>query len=127
MISAQVLMNCIEELRMITRVNLAVFDLDGAEIVSTFESSDISPDMLKGFAQSPADSQVIGMDHLRKITDEGELVYVLVARPGASRSVWRRLCKGRRTGGCKTEIRCLIRLRFQICGNLCTVRYDCFR
>ncbi|MDE7007766.1 MAG: PucR family transcriptional regulator, partial [Lachnospiraceae bacterium] len=80
MISAQVLMNCIEELRMITRVNLAVFDLDGAEIVSTFESSDISPDMLKGFAQSPADSQVIGMDHLLKITDEGELVYVLVAR-----------------------------------------------
>ena len=80
MISAQVLMNCIEELRMITRVNLAIFDLDGAEIVSTFESSDISPDMLKGFAQSPADSQVIGMDHLLKITDEGELVYILVAR-----------------------------------------------
>lgn len=80
MISTQILESCIEELRTITRVNLAVFDLDGAEIVSTFECSDISLDILRGFIQSPADSQVIGMDHLLKVVDEGELVYILVAR-----------------------------------------------
>ncbi|MCM1126821.1 MAG: helix-turn-helix domain-containing protein [Lachnospiraceae bacterium] len=80
MISTQILENCIEELKTITRVNLAVFDLDGAEVVSTFECSDVSSDILKGFIQSPADSQVIGMDHLLKIADEGELIYVLVAR-----------------------------------------------
>lgn len=80
MISTQILENCIEELKTITRVNLAVFDLDGAEIVSTFECSGISSDILKGFIQSPADSQVIGMDHLLKIVDEGELIYVLAAR-----------------------------------------------
>lgn len=80
MISTQILESCIEELRTITRVNLAVFDFDGAEIVSTFECSDISSDILRGFIQSPADSQVIGMDHLLKVVDEGELIYILVAR-----------------------------------------------
>lgn len=80
MISTQILENCIEELRTITRVNLAVFDLEGVEVVSTFECSDISSDILRGFIQSPADSQVIGMDHLLKIADEGELNYILVAR-----------------------------------------------
>ena len=80
MISTQILANCIDELKAITKVNLAVFDLDGAEIVSTFECSDIATEILRGFAQSPADSQVIGKDHLLKIVDEGELTYILVAR-----------------------------------------------
>lgn len=80
MISTQVLTNCIEELRSISKVNLAVFGLDGGEVASTFDSSDISSDMIRGFVDSPADSQVIGFDHLLKIMDEGELIYILVAR-----------------------------------------------
>ncbi len=80
MISTQVIANCIEELRMITRVNLAVFGLDGAVVTSTFDCSDISTGLITGFADSPADSQVIGRDHLLKIMDENELVYILVAR-----------------------------------------------
>lgn len=80
MISTQILESCIEELKTITRVNLAVFDLDGTEIASTFEGCDISMDIIRGFIQSPADSQVIGMDHLLKVVDEGELAYILVAR-----------------------------------------------
>ncbi|GFI46713.1 carbohydrate diacid regulator [Lachnospiraceae bacterium] len=80
MISTQVIANCIEELRMITRVNLAVFSLDGSVLTSTFDCDDIAGSLITGFADSPADSQVIGRDHLLKITDEGELAYVLVAR-----------------------------------------------
>lgn len=80
MISTQVLANCIEELKGITRVNLGIFDLDGQEVVSTFEGNDVSREMVKVFADSPADSQVIGIDHLLKIVDEGELIYILVAR-----------------------------------------------
>ena len=80
MISTQVLTNCIEELRSISKVNLAVFGLDGEEVASTFDSSDISSEMIRGFVNSPADSQVIGFDHLLKIMDEGELIYILVAR-----------------------------------------------
>ena len=80
MISTQVLANCIEELKGITRVNLGIFDLDGQEVASTFEENDVSREMVKVFAESPADSQVIGHDHLLKIVDEGELIYILVAR-----------------------------------------------
>lgn len=80
MISTQVLTNCIEELRSISKVNLAVFGLDGEEVASTFDSSDISSEMIRGFVNSPADSQVIGFDHLLKIMDEGEILYILVAR-----------------------------------------------
>lgn len=80
MISTQVLANCIEELKGITRVNLGIFDLDGQEVASTFEGNDVSREMVKVFADSPADSQVIGNDHLLKIVDEGELIYILVAR-----------------------------------------------
>lgn len=80
MISTQVIASCIEELRNITKVNLAVFGLDGSVVVSTFDSDDISRELITGFAESPADSQVIGRDHLLKIMDENELVYVLMAR-----------------------------------------------
>ena len=80
MISTQVIANCIEELSIITRVNLAVFNLDGGQLTSTFDNSAISEQLIRGFADSPADSQVIGRDHLLKVTDEGELTYILVAR-----------------------------------------------
>ncbi len=82
MISTQVIMNCIEELRTITRVNLAVFDLDGTEIASTFEGNDMPEKLIRGFVDSPADSQVIGKDHLFKVLDDTEVAYVLVARGG---------------------------------------------
>lgn len=80
MISTQIIKTSIEELNTITKVELCVFDLDGIMIASTFETKDIAPDLITDFASSPADSQVIGMDHLLKIRDEGELLYILVAR-----------------------------------------------
>ena len=80
MISTQVMANCIEELKTITRVDLAVFGIDGTAVTATFDVSDISSELIKGFSDSPADSQVIGKDHLLKVIDEGELTYILVAR-----------------------------------------------
>lgn len=80
MISTQVMANCIEELKAITKVDLAVFGIDGTAVTATFDVSDISGELIKGFSDSPADSQVIGKDHLLKVMDEGELTYILVAR-----------------------------------------------
>ena len=80
MISAQVITTCIEELRAITRVDLCVFDTEGVVVATTFDSKDIKTSLIKNFVESPADSQVIGAYHLLKIMDEGEIVYVLVAR-----------------------------------------------
>lgn len=79
MVSAQILTNCIEELHGITKVDLCVCDADGLEVASTFEDMEITGDMIRNFISSPADSQVIGKNHLLKITDEGELIYILIA------------------------------------------------
>jgi len=80
MISSQVIQTSIDELRAITKVDLCVFDLEGQETASTFDATEVSKDMVMSFVASPADSQVIGIYHLLKILDEGEIIYILVAK-----------------------------------------------
>ncbi|MDE5866492.1 MAG: helix-turn-helix domain-containing protein [Lachnospiraceae bacterium] len=80
MISSQIIKNSIEELKSISKIDLCVFDLEGNKVASTFEPSDISIDLIVGFANSPADSQVIGTHHLLKVLDEEVQVYILDAR-----------------------------------------------
>lgn len=80
MISSQTIQNSIDELKAITKIDLGVYDLGGMTVASTMDSTEITSDLISGFASSPADSQVIGAHHLLKIWDEGELLYILVAR-----------------------------------------------
>lgn len=80
MISAQVITNSIEELRAITRVDLCVYDTEAKVVASTFDTQGIEASLIKDFVNSPADSQVIGVYHLLKVLDEGEIAYVLVAK-----------------------------------------------
>ena len=80
MISTQIIQNSIDELKAITKVDLCVYDLEGNRIAGTDEMKDVSVNLISGFGQSPADSQVIGAHHLLKILDDGEAIYVLVAR-----------------------------------------------
>lgn len=82
-ITNQVIKISIEELRAITKVDLCVFDLDGSVVASTFKNLDVKPDIIVKFSDSQADSQVIGTDHLLKISDDKESAYILLAR-GAS-------------------------------------------
>lgn len=78
MISSQIIQTSIDELKVITKVDLCVYDLTGRVAASTADIK-LSSDLVVGFAVSPADSQVIGNHHLLKILDEGELAYILVA------------------------------------------------
>ena len=80
MISSQVIQNSIEELKTITKVDLFVYDLSGISVACTSDMIELSEDIIKSFVSSPADSQVIGVHYLFKIMDEGEVLYVLVAR-----------------------------------------------
>ncbi|MDE7130515.1 MAG: helix-turn-helix domain-containing protein [Lachnospiraceae bacterium] len=80
MISSQVIRSSIEELKTISKIDLSVWDLEGKVVASTFESDEITPALISGFADSPADSQVIGAHHLMKVLDEDELLYILDAR-----------------------------------------------
>lgn len=80
MISSQIIQNSLDELKAITRVDLGVYDLSGTVIAATMDKSDVDSELISGFADSPADSQVIGVHHLLKVWDDGELLYILVAR-----------------------------------------------
>lgn len=82
MISAQVITTCIEELKAITRVDLCVFDSEGGIVATTFEQAGVNSSLVINFMESPADSQVIGAYHLLKVMDEGEIIYVVVAKGG---------------------------------------------
>ena len=61
-------------------MDLSVYDPSGTVTASTTDMKDIQGSLISGFAVSPADSQVIGPHHLLKILDEGELLYILVAK-----------------------------------------------
>ncbi len=87
MISNQIIQNSLDELKAITRVDLGVYDLNGTVIAATMDKGDVDSRLISGFAASPADSQVIGIHHLLKVRDDGELLYVLVSR-GASEDAY---------------------------------------
>ena len=80
MISNQIIQTSIDELKAITKVDLYVYDVTGSLIAGTTDRGTFSNDLVISFAQSPADSQVIGNDHLLKVLDEGEPAYILIAR-----------------------------------------------
>ena len=80
MITGQIIQTSIDELKAITKVDLAVYDMTGMLVAPTMSQMEITVDLIVGFVESPADSQVIGAHHLLKILDEGDPLYVLVAR-----------------------------------------------
>lgn len=87
MITSQIIQSSIDDLRSITRIDFCVYDAEGLTVASTFEPVDLSKSFIDAFADSPADSQVIGPHHLLKVYDDDELAYILVAK-GMSEDVY---------------------------------------
>lgn len=80
MLSSQIIQTSIDELKAITKVDLCVYDSTGSVMAATMEMTEINSYLISCFGASPADSQVIGIHHLLKVWDEGELLFVIVAR-----------------------------------------------
>lgn len=80
MITNQILQSSLDDLKAIARVDLGLFDLNGDVIVATANMQKPDNDIVAAFADSAADSQMIGNFHLLKVKEEQELVYVLVAQ-----------------------------------------------
>ena len=79
MISNQVLQSTIDSLKGIARLDIAIADIDGKILATTFlEDKDLS-DMVVSFAASQADSQAAGGYQFFKIFDEHQLEFVLIA------------------------------------------------
>ena len=79
MISNQILQNTIEGLKGISRVDFAVVDTDGKDVVSTLETDKGYVSSVEDFVKSPADSQEVSRYQFFKIYDDQVVEYVLVA------------------------------------------------
>jgi Sugar diacid utilization regulator len=80
MISNQVIQTALDELRAITKVDLAVMDLEGNSIATTFKEDDVLIAKVIEFSDSPADSQEMQGYHFYKVYDENNLEYVLISK-----------------------------------------------
>ena len=79
MISNQILQNTIDGLKGISRVDFAVVDTDGKDVVSTLETDKGYVTSVADFVKSPADSQEVSRYQFFKIYDEQVVEYILVA------------------------------------------------
>ncbi len=78
MIATQVIQNCLEEMKSITKVDLAVVDVEGVLVAKNTDRFDIDSNRVVEFAMSAAGSQVLMGCQYLKIYDEGDPVYVLI-------------------------------------------------
>ncbi len=80
MITAAIIQTSIDEIKMITKIDLCVIDVAGVTVATTCPELIIEPQLSLSFIDSLADSQTIGGNHYAKVMEGGEVQYVLVAR-----------------------------------------------
>ena len=80
MLSNQIIQSSIDELRCITKIDLCVMDLQGTVAASTIDDVEIPIDLVREFAESAADSQVISGYHFFKVLEDEEVVYLVLTR-----------------------------------------------
>ncbi|MDO4266117.1 MAG: helix-turn-helix domain-containing protein [Eubacteriales bacterium] len=80
MISNNTLKVTLEGIKMIAKVELALFNPDGTKIISTDVISGKDEARAQDFALSDADSQSFGETYFIKVRDKGSLVYMLSAK-----------------------------------------------
>lgn len=80
MISNQILLNTIEGLKGITRIDMCVMDTEGKVLATTFPTANEYEGAVLAFVESPADSQVLSDFQFFKVSEDNQLEYVLLAR-----------------------------------------------
>lgn len=78
MITAQVIQSCLDDLKTITKVDLAVVDVEGVMVAKNSDRFEQNVEFVTEFAASPAGSQVLQGCQYLKIYDEEDSVYVLL-------------------------------------------------
>ncbi|MBO6147262.1 MAG: helix-turn-helix domain-containing protein [Lachnospiraceae bacterium] len=81
MITNQVIQKAIDELKEITKVDLAVMEPNGTQAAATFAADEvISPVSIRSFIDSGSDSEVSGEYRYLRVMDEGVTSYVLISK-----------------------------------------------
>lgn len=83
MISNQVLQSTIEGLKTIMRIDLCIMDTEGKPVASTYAETGDYEAVVRVFAESPLESQIVQNYQLFKIYDEYHLEYVLLVHDGS--------------------------------------------
>ena len=78
MITAQVIQSCLDDLKTITKLDLAVVDVEGVMVAKNSDRFEQNVEFVTEFAASPAGSQVLQGCQYLKIYDEEDPVYVLL-------------------------------------------------
>ena len=78
MITAQVIQSCLDDLKTITKVDLAVVDVEGVMVAKNSDRFEQNVEFVTEFAASPAGSKVLQGCQYLKIYDEEDPVYVLL-------------------------------------------------
>ncbi len=86
MIPNQIIQECIDELKNITRIDLRVVGMDGVTLASTTDEGIISPESVKSFIDSPADSQNQSDRHLFRVLRDDEPMYVVITKGSSEES-----------------------------------------
>ncbi len=79
MISNQILQNTLDGLTQLTKVDLAVLDLEAVVCASTLDGCESYIDSVRGFVASEAESQVALGCHFFKIFDDQQLEYIVLS------------------------------------------------
>jgi len=87
MISNQILQSTVEGMKVITKVDLCVMDIDGKILASTCTKAENIAASVRDFAESADDNKRIKGNHFFKIYDEYQLEYILVAFGDSEESV----------------------------------------
>ena len=80
MVSSQIIRGCLEQLRTITRIEFCLQDITGNVVAQTEGAEAPDKSMAAGFAQSAADSQIVGSSYYLKVRDDDELQFILTAQ-----------------------------------------------
>ena len=78
--SSQVIRGCLEQLRTITKIEFCVQDTVGNVVALTEGAAVPEQALTTGFAQSAADSQIVGNSYYLKVMDDEELQFILTAQ-----------------------------------------------
>ncbi len=80
MISNHKIQTALEEIKDISKIDLAVYSEEGKQLAATFDTEDRMESAVKAFAASMAESQMLSGYHFFKVLVEGELEYILLTR-----------------------------------------------
>ena len=82
MLSNHRLQVTLEEIKEISRIDLALYSDKGNLLASTYSMEEEMGDAIRFFADSMAESQMLSGSHFFKILIENELEYILLAKAG---------------------------------------------